>query len=252
MSGKPCWQKRLVEDYKAAGRRLLFLDYDGTLVSFFARPEEAKPDSGILRLLAALAGQSQNEVVLVSGRDRATLTTWFGALPVSLVAEHGAWLRKRGGSWEMGAPLSDAWKDQVRPVLEFFREQTPGAFVEEKEFALVFHYRLVEPEVGMRRAEEIVAKLAGLAGDLGLELLPGNKVVEVRVAGVSKGKAAVQWLRQANWDFLLAAGDDRTDEDLFAALPAGAYTIKVGPGPSRARFRVTSYQELLLLLQDLL
>lgn len=67
-----------------------------------------------------------------------------------------------------------------------------------------------------------------------------------------KGKAASTWLSRRRWDFILAIGDDVTDEDLFAALPDQAYSIKVGAGPSGAKYRVNSHEYVRLLLQQLI
>jgi trehalose 6-phosphate synthase/phosphatase len=70
---------------------------------------------------------------------------------------------------------------------------------------------------------------------------------------VGKGRAALRWISQdeKQWDFIMAAGDDWTDEDLFEVLPASAHSIKVGLGNSHARFNINSVQEMRLLLKEL-
>ncbi|RPF49411.1 trehalose 6-phosphate synthase/phosphatase [Thermodesulfitimonas autotrophica] len=244
-------KERLVRDYASAKRRLLLLDYDGTLTGFFGRPEEARPGNEILELLARMAAVPGNEVVLISGRDKETLEDWFGDLGIGLIAEHGVWIKEQEKDWEMIEPLTNEWKEAIRPVLELYVDRTPGAFIEEKGFALVFHYRKAEPELGALRARELVNHLLNLTANLHLQVLEGNKVVEVKNAGINKGRAALRWIGRAAWDFILAAGDDRTDEDLFAVLPETAYSLKVGLTPSRARFNLPSPKEVLSLLEKL-
>ncbi|QAA76833.1 MAG: Alpha,alpha-trehalose-phosphate synthase [UDP-forming] [Candidatus Bipolaricaulis sibiricus] len=241
---------RLDAKYAAAEARLLFLDYDGTLVPFAAIPGRAKPDRELRGLLARLAQDARNEVVIVSGRDRETLTAWLGDLDLALVAEHGAWVRERGGAWRATVARDGAWKQRVRPLLDRYVRRTPGACVEEKSFSLAWHYRRAEPYASQLRAPELRAALRDLAAELDLHVLEGDHVLEVKAGPFHKGHAAAHWLDKP-WGFVLAAGDDRTDEDLFGALPRGSWTIKVGGGPSRAEYSVPSPREVRALLARL-
>ncbi|MBC7170402.1 bifunctional alpha,alpha-trehalose-phosphate synthase (UDP-forming)/trehalose-phosphatase [Candidatus Bipolaricaulota bacterium] len=241
---------RLDAQYAAAEARLLFLDYDGTLVPFAAIPGGAKPDRELRGLLARLAEDPRNEVVIVSGRDRDTLTAWLGDLDLALVAEHGAWVRERGGAWRATVARDGAWKARVRPLLDRYVRRTPGAFVEEKSFSLAWHYRRAEPYASQLRAPELRAALRDLAAELDLHVLEGDHVLEVKAGQFHKGLAAARWWERG-WGFVLAAGDDRTDEDLFASLPRGAWTIKVGGGPSRAAYRLPGPREVRALLARL-
>jgi trehalose 6-phosphate synthase/phosphatase len=101
------------------------------------------------------------------------------------------------------------------------------------------------------RAKELKDDLVHLTLNLGLAVVEGNKVVEIKNAAVNKGRAAGNWLSKGNWDFILALGDDRTDEDLFEVLPQDAYSIKVGLGPSKSRYNLTSQKDALPLLTKL-
>lgn len=240
---------RLLESLRQAERPLLLLDYDGTLVSFAASPAKAVPDEQLVGLLERLADAEGLEVVVISGRDRFTLEEWLGGLPLSLVAEHGAWIRERDGEWTTAAPAGVEWKAQVQPVLELFVDRTPGSWVEEKDFSVAWHYRGVSSGLGRRRAQELVESLAGFSRTYGLSLLDGNRVVEVKAAGVDKGSAAHRWMGRPEFDFVFVAGDDATDEDLFEAAPRNAWTLKVGRGPSRANFDVATPRELRALLE---
>lgn len=241
--------RALIREFAESRSKLLLLDYDGTLVGFAERPEEARPDEELLNLLMSLAEIPGCKVVIVSGRDKETMESWFGRVGVDLVAEHGAWLKEEG-TWKIVGPLRGDWKDEVRPLLELYVDKTPGSFIEEKEFSIAWHYRRADRELGAARAKELKEALLDLTANLGLSVLEGDKVIEVRISGVDKGRAALRWLSKRGWDFVLAAGDDRTDEDMFAVLPERAYSIKVGFAPSRARFNVASPAELRSILRD--
>ncbi|MHA1606799.1 MAG: bifunctional alpha,alpha-trehalose-phosphate synthase (UDP-forming)/trehalose-phosphatase [Candidatus Freyarchaeota archaeon] len=244
-------RKKLLHDYSRAGRRLILLDYDGTLVPFAEKPERAKPDEELIAILEELTQDVRNEVVIVSGRDRNMLGKWFDRFDVGLIAEHGVWVKEAGGSWETIEPLRNDWKDEVRPLLELYVDRTPGSFIEEKEFSLVWHYRRADPELGLMRARELKDDLLHLTANLNLGILEGNKVIEVKNAGINKGRAVLHWLSMEKWDFILAAGDDWTDEDVFSVLPESAYSIKVGLSPSQARFNVPSLADVRSLLREL-
>lgn len=245
-------KKKLVSDYKKGDQRLLILDYDGTLISFSSRPEQAQPDRELLRILIALAKNSQNTLVIISGRDRLTMERWLGDIPCSMVAEHGGWLRKKPDSkWEMLQPLSTEWKEQLKPILKTYEVRVPGSLVEEKEYALAWHYRKSDPELGEIKSCELFDHLSEFLANTDLQVTHGNKVVEVRASGIDKGNGVKFFLRQKNWGFCLAMGDDWTDEDLFKVLPPKAYSIKVGFGPTQAKYHLESPKSCRNLLRRL-
>jgi trehalose 6-phosphate synthase/phosphatase len=230
--------------WRRAPELALLLDYDGTLVPFAPRPELAAPDEPLLALLGALAERPRTEVHLVSGRDRPTLERWFGHLRLGLHAEHGFWSRPAPDApWRSLPDVPDDWKPRVRPLLERRARDLPGALVEEKSVSLGWHYRAAHDRAAaLAAAGDLAARLrAELAGGP-LELLEGDCVLEVRVRGVHKGRAVAALV--ASWPpgskTAVAIGDDRTDEDMFAALPPGAFAVRVGDGPSSAALRLAS------------
>lgn len=238
--------------YRSASRRLLLLDYDGTLVPFTDDRAAAKPDPRTVQLLKTSSSTDGNAVVLVSGRPRADLERWFGDLPVTLVAEHGSWVRRRGGAWEAMLASDVRWKDRIRPILERFAERIPGSSIEEKDFSLAWHYRAADLESGIEGAKDLSDVLTMSTGNLDIEVLPGSKVVEIRRGGVNKGTFFSAELSKESWDFILAAGDDRTDEALFEVLPIDAFSIRVGLAASAARFNVEGPADLIELLATLM
>jgi trehalose 6-phosphate synthase/phosphatase len=241
-------QRKLVSDFWASNKALLLLDYDGTLVPFSSRPAEAMPGIKLLRLLRRLSKNPRNEVVLISGRDKDTMERWFGGLNVGLVAEHGAWIKEKGGRWETIETLTNEWKEEVSSILESWVDRTPGSFIEEKEFSLVWHYRKAGPDLGELRARELINNISNITSNLNLQVLEGSKVVEVKNAGINKGQMALRYISREEWDFILAVGDDWTDEDTFKALPPEAWTIEVGFGASAARFSLGSCDKVTSLL----
>jgi trehalose 6-phosphate synthase/phosphatase len=225
--------------YAAARRRLLLLDYDGTLVPFARTPREAVPPRGLADALDALVRAGGGAVCLISGRPRADLSRWFGGVKgLWLVAEHGALVRRPDGEWEpLRGGVDTEWKARVRPVLEHFVDRTPGSFIEEKEYGLVWHYRLADPEFAPWLANELSATLEQMLAETEQRAVRAHRAVEVRPAWANKG-AVLAFMEAAapGADFRLAIGDDRTDEDLFEQMPADSVTVHVGPGASRARY----------------
>ncbi|HEY3971963.1 MAG TPA: bifunctional alpha,alpha-trehalose-phosphate synthase (UDP-forming)/trehalose-phosphatase [Candidatus Sulfotelmatobacter sp.] len=240
--------------YLRATRRLLIFDYDGTLVPFARRPQQAAPPATVLELLERLASDPKNLVALMSGRAAENLDRWFGKVPgLWLIAEHGAEIKPRSASsWEpLRAQVAADWKPTVMPILEHFVDRTPGSFIEQKEYSLVWHYRMAEPEFGEWLANELVSMLEAMLAQTELRAFRGEKIIEIKPVWANKGEALERLLRDSpNPDFIFAAGDDRTDEDLFERVSNDdAWTVHVGAGPTRASFVVPDFQALRSTLQ---
>ncbi|MBM4028878.1 MAG: trehalose-phosphatase, partial [Planctomycetes bacterium] len=244
-------RRQLRAAYDASRSRLLLLDYDGTLVSFRGRPRQARPDAEVMALLQRLAGDDRNHVVIISGRDKNTLENWLGELPVTLIAEHGGWIREAGQSWRSSRPPTADWKRTLRPILELYSDRTPGSLVEEKDFSLVWHYRRAEPALAAVRTQELRDTLVHLTESMDVGVFEGHKILEIRRQGIDKGQAVESLIRDRPWGFILAVGDDYTDEDLFAVLPDGACSLRVGTSISRARFNLDAVPDVRSLLKQL-
>ena len=244
----------LLRNYARADRRVLLLDYDGSLIPFSKLPALAKPGEALLARLKALADDERNDIYIISGRDGKTLEAWLGHLRIGLVAEHGAKIRRKDGHWESEA-LSDTaeWKVKIEKLMRQYVARCPHSFIEEKEFSLAWHYRNAEHQQGLIRARELHEALHDLTHGLQLNVLNGNKVLEVRARGVNKGIAANKILEPEQADFILAIGDDVTDEDMFIQLARmrKAYTIKVGPEASFAKYNLHNPAMVHSLLEEM-
>lgn len=232
-------------------KRLLLIDYDGTLVPFHKQVDAALPDKELLALLDTLTKDPHNKVVIISGRDYHTLEHWLGHLPVDMIAEHGAWYREHGKTWKSRRDLTNDWRQEIHHMMDIYSRRTPGAFIEEKSYSLAWHYRKVETGLGSLRAHELMSDLKQLIADRGLQMLQGDKVIEIKNIAVNKGKAARRWLEKDNYDFIMAIGDDHTDEDTFKAMPDDAITIKVGTNISAATYFLNSFVDVRALLQEM-
>ena len=229
----------------------VILDYDGTLVPFHGNPDDARPDEEILQLLARLSSLPDVVVHVSSGRRRAEIERWLGHLPIGLHAEHGAWTRQPDGSWEARMIDRPSWLDTAQASMAASVGRVPDSMVEEKETSVVWHFRNAERRAAAREAARLQRNLADVLDSSDAVVVPGNRIIEVRNARVHKGQV-VDHVRSEHpgWR-LVVVGDDATDEDMFAASPRGAVTIKVGSGRTAARFRLAGPDEVRQLLAAL-
>ncbi|MCD4711220.1 MAG: bifunctional alpha,alpha-trehalose-phosphate synthase (UDP-forming)/trehalose-phosphatase [Bacteroidales bacterium] len=233
--------RQVITSYIETKQRILFLDYDGTLAWFTKNPEDAKPDENLYGILKRLSSDPNNTMVIISGRDKETLSNWFGPeWNIHFVAEHGVWFREPGSEWHMMEQINNEWKESVEPLLEYYVDRTPRSFIEYKNFSLVWHYRKSDPDLGMQRAWELKDELRTLTSNLNLEIMDGDKVLEIKYSGINKGRAASHKMGDSSYDFILAVGDDWTDEFTFEAMPEDAYTIKVGTKTTKASYYIES------------
>lgn len=238
-------------EYEAAQNRLFILDYDGTLSGFKPKPQDAFPTQAALDVLREMCNEPKNDVVISSGRDRNTLEKWFGHLPIDLAAEHGAYF-KENGEWHSNLNDEVLWTDEIMGILQTYVDKTPNSEIEEKKTTLVWHYRNVDTWLATLREQQLFEDLIMPCSKVGLQIMRGNKIIEIKSPHYSKGTEARRLLARKNYDFVLAMGDDTTDEDTFKELPEWAYTIKVGGVSESARFSVKSQTKVLPLLKKVI
>jgi trehalose 6-phosphate synthase/phosphatase len=243
---------QMVKDFQKAKKRVILLDYDGTLKDFVNSPDpkRAAPSQQLMGLLRELAGKANTDLYIISGRTRDALESWFGSLPINLVAEHGSWI-KQHGEWAQGLFSFQEHKEKLLPIMERYAERTPGAHIEEKNFALVWHYRNVPPELAYARNTNLRHELSGVLAGSEVSVFSGNKILEVKPRAIRKSNIVNEILDSDYPDFILCAGDDYTDEDMFEALPEEAYSIKIGLRETQARFQVPSVEKFRAILRAL-
>ncbi len=247
----PSLRRSILDDFRKAGSRMLFLDYDGTLIPFSDHPLLAVPTREVIDILRRLSSLPDTTVTIISGRERKILSQWFNSLPINLIAEHGAWTRENGGDWKSLMPQDSKWKIKMLPLLERTRTKLPGSFIENKDYSIVFHYRKSDPELSSLRVRELIDDAMSYVANTNLQVVQGNKIVEIKNSGIHKGVAVSRFLAEKNFGFIIAVGDDQTDEDMFKALPAFSYSIRVGMGNTKARFILKDSHHVLKLLDDI-
>ena len=137
-------------------------------------------------------------------------------------------------SWKTLSRAESRWKKQILPILHKYASLTPMARVEEKPHSLVWHYRQSPPYYAQKNVVILKRILRPLLKSFGLAIFQGNKILEIKDPTINKGAAVKKWLNK-DYTFVLAIGDDYTDEDMFEALPLTSYTLKVRGGRTAAR-----------------
>lgn len=242
---------KIKKEIPKKGKTLLLLDYDGSMVPFVNNPQDAKPDKDLKDILQTLIEDERYEVVVITGRDKDTINKWLGDLQLHFLTEHGVWKKEIEGEWTKMENLEDDWKDHIRPILELYVDRTPGSTIEEKNYSLVWHYRVCETDFGALRARELISTLNYYTRNMDLQVLMGDKVIEVKSSLINKGTAASHWINKQDWDNIIAIGDDRTDEDTFEAVGNKGVSIKVGKPSPYAEYVIPGPKEVRDLLKEL-
>ncbi len=242
----------LMEKYEGAANRIIFVNYDGTLVPFSRDPSKAKPRPELLKLLQQINDKPDTDIVILSGRSKDNLEYLLKGINVNLTAEHGSWIKKASQQeWYQLKPLSVEWKEEVLDILEMYTDRLPGSFVEEKEFSVAWHYYKADIEQSKFLAREVNEHLLNLTSNLDVQVLHGNKVIEISNSGINKGEIALHWLSMKNYDFIMAIGAGWADELLFHTLPRDAFTFRVGKVHTAANYVLDKQEEAVELLGKL-
>jgi trehalose 6-phosphate phosphatase len=215
----------------------LFLDIDGTLLEHEDHPEKVIVDSALRTLLFRLAQGLDGALALISGRSIQNVERLFAPLVVPVAGLHGVEHRDPQGVIRRHQMNEEALR-AARAHLEQTAAQNPGLFFEDKGLNLALHYRTA-PEA----APVAEGAVRAVARDLGLrfEIQKGKMVWEVKPSGYDKGTAIEEYLDDPPFTgrtpvFL---GDDLTDEVGFELVNGhGGHSIKVGPGKTRAHWRL--------------
>jgi trehalose 6-phosphate synthase/phosphatase len=235
--------------FSESRNRLLLLDYDGTLVPYNGEPSKALPDGYLLNLLKALSGTEKNKVVIISGRDKTFLDSVFTDPRITLFAEHGSIFRING-KWD-SIETDRSWKKEIRFIMQEYVISNPGTSLEEKKNSIVWHYRNAENGTAGLKAAELISSLSEPCMKYNLSIMNGRKIIEVKPSDYTKGTAIMSFFDCSTYDFILAAGDDVTDEDLFEVLPENAIRIHVGQYSETADYTIISSRDFVNFLGSL-
>ncbi|KAG2197558.1 hypothetical protein INT47_009556, partial [Mucor saturninus] len=222
----------LLNAYKSTQKRLFLFDYDGTLTPIVSNPADAQPTVNLLRSLDALCKDPCNTVWIISGRDQMFLDTHLGKIPrLGLSAEHGSFMKKAGyNDWiDMLADADMSWKEVALNIFEKYTRLNPGTVIEQKKSSITWHYRnAVNTDEAEKQSELCHAELIQIPG---VDILVGKMNLEVRSLLVNKGEVVKRIKQKQASDFIMCAGDDQTDEDMFRVLTddKNAFCVSVGP-----------------------
>ena len=251
LEDKPFDLPTLLNQFQNAKRRLLLLDYDGTLMPLQATPDKAKPKTELLKFLQGLASLKDTDVAIISGRDYRELDIWFDQTSLILSGDHGMRYRLIGEAWQTMIEPNNEWQPAFHKLLYQFLDQMPGSIIEEKQYSIAFHYRQCEPDMVAIKRIELMDALHTIKGNGNLDIQLGHKMIEIKDASVNKGQVALRLVARHDYDFILIAGDDVTDETMFKALPK-ATSFKIGEGITSAQHRLYHLHDLSLILEALL
>ncbi|KAG6547241.1 hypothetical protein Mapa_011177 [Marchantia paleacea] len=260
--------EHIVSAYGKSQKRTILLDYDGTMIT--QTSHNKTPNADVITLLNTLCNDPKNSVFIVSGRGRKTLSDWFSPCErLGIAAEHGYYYRwKKDEEWTTCVSVQDfEWKEVAAPVMNLYTESTDGSIIEEKESAIVWHYRDADPDFGSWQAKELLDHLESVLANEPVAVKSGQHIVEVKPQGVSKGVIVEKLLsmmaeRGSPPDFVLCVGDDRSDEDMFESIAttmslppqssmAEVFACTVGQKPSKAKYYLDDTSNVLNMLQGL-
>ncbi|KAF8464572.1 glycosyltransferase family 20-domain-containing protein [Kalaharituber pfeilii] len=224
--------KKLGEDYVNSKKRLLILDYEGTLASWGAPTNVIMTNpQRTIDTLNDLLSDKRNIVYVMSNRTPEELERLFRRVPgVGLIAETGCFIRPFEKSKWIRAARSESecvkWKNQVLDILKYYVERTPGTYIESRHCSCLFHYRNAEDmATAARQAAECANDVNDRFENQGIRAVPVDGAVTVESAECNKATAAMKVMgflqeaaedkEQALPDFLLVVGDDRDDEVIF-------------------------------------
>lgn len=245
-------QNSVLSALNSAASKILFMDLEGILGTFRSQSKPLKPDVEIIDMLYNLSTIPGLDIVLISDYDYETVDEWIGNFPLHIMAEHGLWVKEKNGEWHLMDKIDDNWKGQIRHLIKLYVSRTPHSFIEENTYSLTFNFQKCEEDVRQLRVPELKESLIELSANYNLQVEETKDYLEVKLAGANKGRSAQYWTCEKDWDFIMAVGDNYSDEDLFESLGDDAVTIKVGSESSTAKYYISDYKELRRFLKKII
>lgn len=235
--------------YFRASKRLFLLDYDGTLVPFTSNPKKSTPSQQLLDSLVKLAQHPSNIVVVISGRSKEFLDKYLSNKNVFLISNHGLSGTYPDAKWKKYANSVSHWKNDVIKLFQLF--SLPGSIIEEKDNSVAWHYRKVSLPGITEWKNSLVKSLQKFVTNGNCEILQGDCVVEIKPANYNKGIISERIISETRPDFILALGDDITDETIFNILKTDDISIKVGHKETNAKYFIQCQTQVMSLIDSM-
>lgn len=242
-----------IHNYRSSSKRILLLDYDGTLIPFSNYPETAFISKKIYNLLSEFSADEKNTIVVISGREKNFIEKQLKNLKVNLIAEHGYFYKQYGKEWNAPLSIDLEWKKPVRNILTEYVSRCNGSMIEEKHSSIAWHYRNADIDFANLRLFELKKDLNTVLNDIpDVTILEGSKVLEIKSVKYNKGTMTELFLQNDKYDFILAIGDDKTDEFIFDVLPGNAISVKIGTEPTFAKYYLSDQNQIVTFLSSLI
>jgi alpha,alpha-trehalose-phosphate synthase [UDP-forming]/trehalose-phosphatase len=244
--------RSIVKGFKSSKRRLIVINYDDIFSFDNWDSQFLEPVQFVHSVLRSTCSDKRNTVVLISGRSRETLDSWFGGkYKITLCAEYGAYIKQQNATGREASAGADKWfalgreteqvsnwQNAVMPIIKEFDDRTPGSFTERKEQSITWYYGDADHAFGAWQAKDLLSHLDELLGNYPVEIIPREKALEVRslacgppqvfqkIAEWEKAKKIARRQSFAPYDFLLVTvGNSKDDQTIINMLRAATSTV---------------------------
>ncbi|MEA9356286.1 bifunctional alpha,alpha-trehalose-phosphate synthase (UDP-forming)/trehalose-phosphatase [Bacteriovorax sp. PP10] len=243
----PLEMKQILQKYK---KIKLFLDYDGTLVGFHNKYQEASISPEMISLLKDLS--KWMKISIISGRSPEFLDSQFNHVDVEMAAEHGAYYKDSKSEWICRVTSdTSTWFPEVIKVMNSYTDKVPLSSIEIKKSSVVWHYRQSPNDFATFQARKLDDELQACLSNQPVAISIGSKIVEAKATECNKGDYIRFRMSQEDDTLFICIGDDKTDEDMFKIAKENGLTIKVGSEESEAQFCLAKQSDVFTFLKGL-
>jgi trehalose 6-phosphate synthase/phosphatase len=244
-------KRSIHEKYKGANSRLIIIDYDGVLVPEQHRPGFTIPSRETKAAIQQLVSDSQNVVMLMSGRDKPHLELHWSLFDVVLVAEYGAQFRDRRMGWTSLFDIDDSWIEHLESAMQTLPFQYDGSFLDRRTHSIGWHFMPTSADT-VRDVPKIIEAIRTLPGANAFEVYCQTDRVELAPRGVDPGSFLARWIGGRKFDLVIAVGAGRMEESLFRILTRESVTVSVSPAiSSTARYCLSKQADVVPFLRSL-
>jgi len=219
-------KKRII----SADKIMLFLDYDGTLVSFKNNPDDVKTPKKIIEIIKNIQKKKNFDIIIITGRTLKDIGEKIPIHHMNYAALHGLHIRKREESRKIITNLShlSSQLDSIKNELKSSFSDIKGVVFEDKNLTFAFHYRNVDDELKPLVKNRFSKFYKDRINKDSFHIINGDNVFEIKPKGWDKGKAVDYFYDKNNGCILpIYIGDDTTDEDAFLTLKDKGITVYV-------------------------